>query len=358
MTKRVMVLVGTKKGGFILDGDTGRRDWSTRGPLNEGWPIRHLSADQRSGTLYAGGGSEWYGPAVWRSDDLGATWTHSSEGLTYGEDGPAIETVWNVTGAGDALYAGVAPAGLFKSADGGLTWEHVRGLTDHPSRSTWQPGAGGLCLHSIVPHPSDPAKLWIAISAVGTFATEDGGLTWEPRNHGVRADFLPDPYPVTGQCVHKLVMAPGGTDRLYQENHCGTYRSDDAGRTWISLEDGLPSTFGFPMITHPRDPETAYTIPLNGDSTGRYMPDGQAAVWKTTDAGATWSDLRVGLPQEGAFLTVLREALAVDPLTPHGIYFGTTSGELFASVDEGASWRTIAEHLPSISSVETLVVDA
>ena len=209
MTKRVMVLVGTKKGGFILDGDAGRRDWSTRGPLNEGWPIRHLSADQRSGTLYAGGGSEWYGPAVWRSEDLGATWTHSSEGLTYGEDGPAIETVWNVTGAGDTLYAGVAPAGLFKSADGGRSWEHVRGLTDHPSRSTWQPGAGGLCLHSIVPHPSDPAKMWIAISAVGTFATEDGGLTWEPRNQGVRADFLPDPYPVTGQCVHKLVMAPG-----------------------------------------------------------------------------------------------------------------------------------------------------
>lgn len=357
MTKRVMVLVGTKKGGFILDGDTGRRDWSTRGPLNEGWPIRHLSADQRNGTLYAGGGSEWYGPAVWRSEDLGATWTHSSEGLTYGEDGPAIETVWNVTGAGDTLYAGVAPAGLFKSADGGRTWEHVKGLTDHPSHSTWQPGAGGLCLHSIVPHPSDPTKMWIAISAVGTFATEDGGLTWEPRNHGVRADFLPDPYPVTGQCVHKLVMAPGRPDRLYQENHCGTYRSDDAGRTWVSLEDGLPSTFGFPMITHPRDPETAYTIPLNGDSTGRYMPDGQAAVWKTTDAGATWSDLRVGLPQEGAFLTVLREALAVDPLTPHGIYFGTTSGELFASDDEGASWRTISEHLPSISSVETLVVD-
>jgi photosystem II stability/assembly factor-like uncharacterized protein len=198
--------------------------------------------------------------------------------------------------------------------------------------------------------------MWVAISAVGTFATEDGGATWEPRNSGVRADFLPDPYPETGQCVHKLVMAPGMPDRLYQENHCGTYRSDDAGRTWVSIEAGLPSTFGFPMVMHPRDPDTAFTVPLNGDDRGRFMPDGRAAVWRTTDAGATWTDLRAGLPQRDAYLGVLREAMAIDRLDPFGVYFGTSTGQVFASADEGRTWRAIASFLPPIHSVETLLV--
>src|SRR3989304_1706917 len=252
--------------------------------------------------LDAGGRSFWYGPAVFRSDDLGATWSHSSEGLTYGEDGPKMKTVWNITPVGDALYAGVDPAGLFRSDDRGETWQHVEGLTNHPTRPTWEGGFGGLCLHSIVPHPTDPRRMWVAISAVGTFATEDGGTAWEPRNSGVRADFLPDPYPVTGQCVHKLVMAPGLPDRLYQENHCGTYRSDDAGRTWRSIEAGLPSTFGFPMVTHPHDPDTAFTVPLNGDDRGRFMPDGRAAVWRAADAGGAGAGLRAGLPQQDAYL--------------------------------------------------------
>ena len=357
MQRRLLVLLGTKKGAFILDGDEGRGAWRLRGPLCEGWPLKHVTADPSTGTLFAGGHSPWYGPAVFRSDDLGATWTHSSEGLTYGDDGPKLKTVWNITPVGDALYAGVDPAGLFRSDDSGRTWTHVRGLTDHPTRASWQPGLGGLCLHSIVPHPVDQNRMWVAISAVGTFATEDGGATWEPRNSGVRADFLPDPYPVIGQCVHKLVMAPGMPERLYQQNHCGQYRSDDAGRTWISLEAGLPSSFGFAMVTHPHDPQTAFAIPLSEADKGRYMPDGRAAVWRTRDAGATWQDLRVGLPQSDAYLGVLREAMARDALDPFGLYFGTSTGQVFASADEGESWREIAAFLPPIHSVETLLVE-
>ena len=358
MAPRLLILLGTKKGGFILDGRGDRRRWRLRGPLCEGWPLNHLTADSATGTLYAGGRSFWYGPAVFRSDDLGETWTHSSEGLTYGEDGPKMQTVWTITPVGGALYAGVDPAGLFRSDDRGETWRHVEGLRNHPTRPTWQAGAGGLCLHSIVPHPTDPARMWVAISAVGTFATEDGGATWEARNRGVRADFLPDPYPETGQCVHKLVPAPGMAERLYQENHCGTYRSDDAGRSWISIEAGLPSTFGFPMVTHPHDPETVFTIPLNGDDRGRFMPEARAAVWMTTDAGATWTDLRAGLPQRDAYLGVLREAMATDALDPFGLYFGTSTGQVFASADEGRGWREIAAFLPPIHSVETLLVGA
>ena len=199
-------------------------------PLCNGWPIHDLSVDPADGAILAAGGSAWYGPAVFRSEDLGSTWTHSSEGLTYGDDGPKIPTIWNVTGAHGSIWAGAEPAGLFRSDDGGATWTHVSGLRDHPSRPGWEPGAGGLICHTIVPHPTDPARMWVAISAVGTFATEDGGATWEARNRGVVACFQPDPHPETGQCVHKLVMAAGEPDSFYQQNHCGVYRSADAGQ--------------------------------------------------------------------------------------------------------------------------------
>ena len=358
MAARLLLLVGTKKGAFILDGDESRRSWSLRGPLCEGWPIQHLNFDPASGALFAGGGNPWYGPAVWRSDDLGATWSHSSEGLSYGDDGPAIRTVWNVTPAHGVIYAGVEPAGLFRSQDGGRTWEHVRGLTEHPTRPTWQPGNGGLCLHTIVPHPDDPQRMWVGISAVGCFATEDGGATWQVRNQGVRADFMPDPYPETGQCVHKMALAAGRPDRIYQQNHCGQYRSDDAGRTWQSIEAGLPSSFGFPVGAHPRDPDTLWTVPLNGAEKGRFVPDARMAVWRSRDAGATWTELRDGLPQQDAYLSVLREAMAVDGLDPAGVYIGTSSGELFASADEGDHWQSLEAHLPPIWSLETALVEA
>jgi photosystem II stability/assembly factor-like uncharacterized protein len=233
-------------------------------------------------------------------------------------------------------------------------------LRDHPSRAQWQPGGGGLILHSIVPHPKDDQQIYVAISTAGVFHTADGGKTWTPRNQGVRCDYLPEDqrYPEFGQCVHGLTMAPGMPERLYQQNHCGMYRSEDAGQTWQSIEAGLPSTFGFPAVAHPRDPATLYLLPLNGDIAGRYVPDGKTAVWRTRDRGDTWEAMRDGLPQQNAFLTVLRQAMAADTLEPAGIYFGTSSGALYASTDEGDHWACIAEHLPLISSVETMVVEA
>jgi photosystem II stability/assembly factor-like uncharacterized protein len=360
MPTKVLTLLGTKKGTFILASDAARKDWTLSGPFCETWPMNHVIADPATGTLYAGGGNEWFGPAVWASRDQGATWTHSSKGLAYPEGKEPITAVWSLAAGHGRLYAGVAPAGLFASDDGGETWEPVDGLQQHPTRPDWQPGGAGLILHSLVVHPQDREQLWVGISAVGVFHTADGGKTWETRNTGTRCDFLPEDqrYPEFGQCVHCLVMAPGPSGRLYQQNHCGMYRSDDAGKSWQSIEAGLPSSFGFPAAVHPRDAATLYLIPLNGDSAGRYMPDAKAAVWRTSDGGAAWSAKRSGLPQQNAYLNVLRQALAVDQLEPAGVYFGTGSGEVYASADEGESWSCIARHLPTISSVETLVVDA
>jgi photosystem II stability/assembly factor-like uncharacterized protein len=360
MTKKVLLLVGTRKGAFILEGDETRRDWKLRGPFCEAWSINHVAADPATGAIHAGGGVEWFGPAVWTSTDLGKTWTHSSEGLAYSEGEEPIKSVWSLAQANGTLYAGVEPAGLFRSDDGGKSWAQVEGLRKHPSRPDWMPGGGGLILHHVLVHPQDESRIWVGISAAGVFYTADGGATWEPRNKGTRQDYNPEDqrYPEYGQCVHSMVMAPGMPDRLYQQNHCGMYRSEDGGKSWESIEAGLPSTFGFPSAVHPRDPETLYLVPLNGDMYGRYVPDGKAAVWRTRDAGASWTALREGLPQENVFFGVLRQAMASDPLEPAGLYFGTNTGALFASADEGESWSCIAEHMPTITSVETLVVEA
>lgn len=354
MERTRRLLVGTRKGLFILD--RGADGWAVSGPHCEAWPIHHAIADPASGAIHAGGGNAWFGPAVWTSRDGGASWTHSSAGLSYPAGEKPVEAVWSLAAAHGRIHVGVQPAGFFVSEDDGETWRECAALREHPTREVWNPGAAGLILHHIVPHPADPARLWVAISAAGVFETADGGASWTPRNRGTRADFAPPEhrYPEAGQCVHGLAMAAGMPHRLYQQNHCGMYRSDDGGMQWTSIEAGLPSTFGFPAVAHPHDPDTLFLFPLNGDSAGRYAPEGRAAVWRTRDAGATWQALREGLPQEGGFVTVLRQAMAIDGGDPAGLYFGTTSGELYASEDEGEHWACIARHLPAVSSVETV----
>jgi photosystem II stability/assembly factor-like uncharacterized protein len=357
MARTVMLMVGTKKGLFVVEAAADRRTWAVRGPYCEGFEIRDAILDPSDGAILAAAASPWYGPAVFRSEDLGTSWTHSSSGLTYGDDGPALTRVWNVTPAHGRLYAGVEPAGLFRSDDRGATWAHVAGLRDHPSRPDWQPGNGGLICHTIVPHPSDARRLWVGISSVGVFETRDDGATWVPRNHGVRADFIPGPPPELGQCVHKVAMAAGEPETLYQQNHCGVYRSDDGGADWTEITGALPSEFGFVVAAHPRDADTAWVIPLSGPGEGRFVPDAKPAVWRTRDRGASWERGDRGLPAANAWFSILREALAVDALAPAGVYFGTQSGEVWGSADEGETWSQVAAHLPAIASVDVAVVE-
>jgi len=360
MARRVLVLVGTKKGVFLLSSAVGRKRWTLSGPHCQNWPIHHAIGVPFDHVIYAAGGNEWFGPAIWKSTDLGQTWTHSSEGLAYPEGETTIKAAWSVAARNGMVYAGVEPAGLFESSDKGKRWRLVEGLFNDPTRPKWTPGGAGLILHSIVPNPDDSEEMWVAISAAGVFHTSDGGRRWTPRNSGTRADFLPEGqrYPEFGQCVHCLVRAPGRPNRLYQQNHCGMYRSDDGGLNWVSIEEGLPSSFGFPAAAHPRDPDRLYLFPLNGATEGRYAPNAEAAVWATHDCGGNWRAKRKGLPRHGAYFNVLRQAMATDSLEPAGVYVGASNGVVFASVDDGESFLPIAENLPSISSVETMVVDA
>ncbi|MCX7889354.1 MAG: exo-alpha-sialidase [Rhodobacteraceae bacterium] len=383
MAAAVTVLVGTTKGAFLIEGDPRRSGWKVRGPLCGGWPINHVVGDPGTGRIWAGGGSEWHGAGVWRSADGGDSWNCAK--LTSGQMddwaandpdfarmigwtpgappfGRDFQQVWSLNFAHGVLHAGTKPAALLASRDGGETWERVEGLTDHPSRPGWNGGAAGLVLHSIVPDPGDSGKLWVGISAAGVFATEDGGRSWDRRNRLSNAEaHAHHDHPAapkdgeTGHCVHNLVRAPGRDgDLLYQQNHHGVFRSADGGRSWDDVTAGLPSTFGFPIAVHPRDPGTIWTLPLNGDIQGRFPPEASAAVWKSTDGGASWARKQAGLPERDCFFTVLRQGMAVDGADPAGVYFGTNSGSVFASRDEGETWDEIARHLPTVLSVETL----
>lgn len=357
----VLLLVGTKKGGFIFRSGLERRRWTRVGPLFDGWAAYHLTGDPRNGgELYAATTNEWWGADVKRSRDEGQSWEVVAEGLGFTREGDdrKLKRVWHVEpGHPDRpgeVWAGVEPAGLFRSWDGGSTWSEVVGFNDHPTRERWQPGAGGLCLHSIQIDPLDPSRIYAAVSAAGLFRSDDGGASWKPINRGVRADFLPEPEPEVGHCVHKFALARRRPERLYQQNHCGVYRSDDRGETWVDIGAGLPSRFGFALGVHPEDPDTAYVVPLT-DDWRRWMPDGQMRVWRTRDAGASWEPLGRGLPERDAYLTVLREGLAVDSADPCGVYVGTSTGQLFASRDGGERWELVVDLLPPILSVAAVV---
>lgn len=357
---RIVLLAGTRKGCFLLESDGDRRDWAVRGPYCESWPVYHAIYDRDGGAIYAAAASDWHGAGVWRSTDLGESWQLSSEGLRYDDGGGLrLSKVSGLTAAHGRLLAGAESVGVFESRDGGVSWSLLSTLDGQPGRERWNDPAGQppghLGLPAILPHPQEPERFWAVVQGVGIFETADGGSSWTPRNRGLRAGW-PLENPEVGYCVHKLVMSPADPGRLYQQNHCGMHRSDDTGRSWLEITEGLPSDFGFAAAAHPHDRDTFYVIPLDPGH-GRTMPEGRAAVWRTRDAGSTWQRLDRGLPQQGAYLGVLREGMAIDALDVPGLYVGTSTGQVFASADEGETWTEIASYLPGIASVEVALVE-
>ena len=366
--RNVALMVGTRKGGFILSSDRSRRDWAVSGPFNDHADVFHMVYDARNeGTVLAAVNSIFWGANVQVSQDMGRSWSDADRNPRMGDGSDrTLNRLWHIEpGRPDepgVLYAGGEPASLFRSRDWGHSWKQWSTLTLHPTREQWQPGLGGLCLHSMVLDPRSTARIWVGISAVGVMVTEDGGESWDPVNKGVRADFMPEPFPEFGQCTHKLLSPASAPDRLYQQNHCGFFRSDDGGGEWVDLSEGLPSRFGFVLGLHPHDQDTVFVLPEDTstiENVGggvRYVSDAKMRVFRSRNAGADWEPLTNGLPQENAYLHVMREGMATDSLDPCGIYIGTSAGQIFYSADEGESWDLMIEYLPPINSIEVAVI--
>jgi hypothetical protein len=360
----VVVMVGTRKGAFFCRSDANRRQWKVEGPHFKGWDVGYLQLDTRSEpTLYAGVGHFVYGPSIQISKDFGATWTQVENSPRYAADaGREVQRIWCIEpGRGDQpqrLYAGVDEAGLFVTDDGGLHWKEVPGLNDHPTRPGWSPGAGGLCCHRVVVDEEKPGRLWVGISAVGVFRSDDDGESWAACNQGAPIVVPSQEFPGIGSCVHSLVR-PGGrqsaSEVLFQQNHRGVFRSDDGATTWKEKQQGLPSTFGFPMVAHPREPKTLFTVPLESDEY-RTPTDGHLEVYRTVDGGDSWQPVGTGLPEGGCYTAVLRHAFDADGLDPLGLYLGTTGGRLHYSADGGETWDAMPCSLPRIQSVKAVVL--
>jgi hypothetical protein len=360
--KQTVLMVGTRKGLWVGQSDEARTEWDWSGPHFDMEEVYSCMVDTRGSAprLLAGASSMWLGPRVRHSDDLGSTWAEGSDGgVRFPDDTDAsVERIWQLAPgtADDVVYAGTEPGAVWKSTDRGETFELERGLWDHPHRAEWGAGFGGQAFHTILPHPVDPDSVTVAISTGGVYRTTDGGASWSPRNQGIRADFLPEgqQYPEFGQCVHKVTRHPARPERLYLQNHGGVYRSDDEGGSWTYIADGLPADFGFTIVVHPHEPETIFVFPIGGGD-GRYPPGGKARVWRSRDAGETWTELGKGLP-DSFYVAVMRDAMSMDGHDSPGIYFGARNGTVWGSTDGGESWSLVVADLPDVMTVRAASV--
>jgi hypothetical protein len=360
-------LVGTRKGAFVLTSDGQRRQWDVAGPHFGGWEIYHVNGSPAApDRLYASQSTGWFGQIIQRSDDGGGTWEAVGNEFAYdgvpgthqwydGTPHPwEFARVWHLEPSltdPDTVYAGVEDAALFRSADGGLTWQELPGLREHGSGPNWQPGAGGMCLHTILLDPTDDRRMYVAISAAGVFRTDDAGKTWQAANSGLVSEGIPDPDAEVGHCVHRLAMHPSRPEVLFMQKHWDVMRSDNGAETWVEISGDLPTDFGFAIDVHAHEPDTVYVVPIKSDSE-HYPPDGKLRVYRSRTGGDEWEPLTDGLPQADCYVNVLRDAMAIDDLDPCGVYFGTTGGQVYASADAGDSWAPIVRDLPAVLSVE------
>ncbi|MEX0676988.1 MAG: exo-alpha-sialidase [Pirellulales bacterium] len=363
----VRVLVGTRKGAFVLTSDGKRQRWNINGPLFAGWEIYHVKGSPvDSNRLYASQSSGWFGQMIQRSGDGGKTWEPVGNEFKYdgvtgthqwydGTQHPwEFARVWHLEPSltdPDTVYAGAEDAALFRSVDGGQSWQELPGLRGHESGPSWQPGAGGMCLHTIVLDPSNPERIYIAISSAGVFRTDDGGTTWRPMNRGLHSEAIPNPDAEVGHCVHRIAMHASRPGVLFMQKHWDVMRSDNAGESWQEVSGNLPSDFGFPIDVHAHEPDTIYVVPIKNDSE-HFPPDAKLRVYRSRTGGNEWEALTEGLPQRDCYVNVLRDAMAIDSLDPCGVYFGTSGGQVYASANAGDSWAPIVRDFPPVLSVE------